>query len=58
MLDKLDESGFWHYSGSLTQPPCTEAVEWIVFRKPLEIEAGGFKFLKAKSQVGSTFGGC
>mmetsp|Transcript_1309 Transcript_1309/g.5361 ORF Transcript_1309/g.5361 Transcript_1309/m.5361 type:complete len:352 (-) Transcript_1309:900-1955(-) len=33
---KLD---YVHYSGSLTTPPCSESVEWYVFRESLQISA-------------------
>lgn len=28
---------FYAYTGSLTSPPCTEGVEWIVFNTPVEL---------------------
>jgi carbonic anhydrase len=28
---------FYHYQGSLTSPPCSENVDWIVFNTPVEL---------------------
>lgn len=28
---------FFHYTGSLTTPPCSESVEWFVLREPIEL---------------------
>lgn len=33
------QRSYYRYSGSLTSPPCTEGVEWIVLKQPLELSA-------------------
>ena len=31
---------YYHYEGSLTTPPCSETVDWIVLTQPIEVDEG------------------
>lgn len=35
--------GYYRYPGSLTSAPCTEGVDWIVLKQPLELSAAQLK---------------
>ena len=37
------KAGYWHFSGSLTTPPCTEGVDWNVLQTPVEVSPAQVK---------------
>ena len=38
--------GYYRYEGSLTAPPCTEGVLWLVMKQPLEVSAAQLAALR------------
>jgi len=36
---ELDVSSYYSYEGSLTEPPCSEGVQWILVTKPQPMSA-------------------
>lgn len=43
-----NDHSYYSYVGSLTEPPCTEGVEWFVLAKPLEVDGSYVqRFLRA-----------
>lgn len=40
-------TGIYHYSGSLTTPPCSEGVEWYIRRKPIQLSKEQIEAFKA-----------
>lgn len=58
-LPKLDET-FYYYKGSLTTPPCTESVTWIIFPQLLTVskaQLDAFQLLDSKENhhLGNTY---
>ena len=41
-----DTHPVFHYSGSLTTPPCSEGVEWFVLEKPIELSKAQISIFK------------
>ena len=39
LMERLDKTQIYNYSGSVTVPPCTSNVEWVVLSSPSQISA-------------------
>ena len=37
--------GYYEYVGSLTRPPCTENIRWVILKEPIEAEKGQIDWL-------------
>ncbi len=52
---KLTHNTVYRYIGSLTTPPCSEQVSWIISTKPLYIDADTFKRVKKVVKFNSRY---
>ena len=40
-------AGYYHWYGSLTTPPCTEGVQWVLLRNPVFVAPADVARIKA-----------
>ena len=38
---------YYNYAGSLTTPPCSEGVNWLVFEKPIEVSGDQIEYFRS-----------
>lgn len=42
-----DDLSFYHYQGSLTTPPCSESVNWVVMKHPIQASSSQIETFKS-----------
>lgn len=42
-----EDMDYWTYKGSLTTPPCSEAVTWIVLKKPIQFDRSQLDLMRS-----------
>ncbi|WP_263356293.1 carbonic anhydrase [Acidicapsa ligni] len=47
------DRAYWTYEGSLTAPPCTEGVRWLIFKQPVELSRSQLRSFATLYKVNS-----
>jgi hypothetical protein len=55
LVDHISNSQFYHYTGSLTTPPCSEGVTFLIAAHPLTLHVDMYNRLKAVVKANSRF---
>ena len=45
-MHKDSDASYYSYEGSLTSPPCTEGVQWVVLDQVVEVTKADLEFFK------------
>ena len=53
IVGQVRTQSFYQYMGSLTVPPCTESIRWLVATKPLLLDVDSYNNLKAAVKFNS-----
>lgn len=54
-MDHFAANEIYHYTGSLTTPPCTEGVAWYISSKPLPLSVQSYNALKKVIKFNSRY---
>lgn len=47
-----DQEHFYAYEGSLTTPPCTKGMQWVVLKEPIELSGDQIhRFIRAYAPI-------
>ncbi|KZV81397.1 carbonic anhydrase [Exidia glandulosa HHB12029] len=55
ILSAVQKGPLYSYSGSLTTPPCTQGVKWMVLGQPLDIDVKTYKAVKGVLKFNSRY---